>query len=82
MMNKQQIEIEEYYPPVLDQSEELEETTAIRVVNLPPGVSEEQIELFFENRKKSGGGDVDRVEYDEDTNSAVVWFIDASGKSA
>lgn len=85
LMNKQQIEIEEYHPPAenenLDISEEVEEPTAVKVMNLPLKISEEQLELFFENRKKSGGGEVERVEYDVDTNSAVVWFKDTNGKS-
>ncbi|XP_062615772.1 N-myc-interactor-like [Saccostrea cucullata] len=53
-----------------------QEGRAIKVTKLPPGTSEEQISLFFENRKKSGGGEVEKVEYDEVTNSAVVWFKD------
>ncbi|XP_062609393.1 uncharacterized protein LOC134271160, partial [Saccostrea cucullata] len=72
-MNKQEIEVEEYHPSADRESEE-QEVTAVKVTNLPPRTSEDQIELFFENRKKSGGGEVEKVEIDEATNSAIVWF--------
>ncbi|XP_061194345.1 protein mono-ADP-ribosyltransferase PARP14-like [Saccostrea echinata] len=80
MMNKQQIEVEEYHPPQEDSdgiSEGLNEKRTIKVTKLPTGISEEQIALFFENYKKSGGGEVEKVEYDENTNTAIVWFEDA-----
>ncbi|XP_062619962.1 uncharacterized protein LOC134281522 [Saccostrea cucullata] len=54
-----------------------QEGGAIKVTRLPPGTSEEQIILFFENRRKIGGGEVEKVEYDEDSNCAVVWFKDS-----
>ena len=83
MINRQKVHIEEYRPPQ-DESgesseEEHEEAGAIKVTKLPPGTSEEAITLFFENRKKSGGGDVEKVEYDEANHSAVVWFTEAEG---
>ncbi|XP_062593153.1 protein mono-ADP-ribosyltransferase PARP14-like, partial [Saccostrea cucullata] len=81
LINKQEIEVEEYHPPADSESEaesdlEEEEVTAVKVMNLPPKATEEQIELFFENPRKSGGGEVEKVEFDKDSNSAVVWFKD------
>ncbi|XP_061194415.1 protein mono-ADP-ribosyltransferase PARP14-like isoform X2 [Saccostrea echinata] len=79
VMNKQQIEIEEYNPAVdsevKGESDDLE-VTAVKVTNLPPKATDEQIELFFENPRKSGGGEVEKVEFDEATKSAIVWFKD------
>jgi hypothetical protein len=82
MISKQKVEVEEYHPcqgETVNSSEEEEVGGALRVTKLPPGTSEEQITLFFENRKKSGGGEVEKVEYDEAAGSAVVWFKDADG---
>uniref|UniRef100_A0A8B8E892 Poly [ADP-ribose] polymerase n=1 Tax=Crassostrea virginica TaxID=6565 RepID=A0A8B8E892_CRAVI len=85
MINKQKVDIEEYHPPQ-DESgesseEEHEEAGAIKVTKLPPGTTEEAITLFFETRKRSGGGEVEKVEYDEANHSAVVWFTEAEAVS-
>lgn len=77
-MNKVEIQIEEFYPQS-DESEGEIEVSAILVTNLPPNVTDQQIELFFENSKKSGGGEVQRVEYDKEARSAIVTFKDAEG---
>ena len=77
-MNRMEIHIEEYYPQS-DESEAGIEVSAILVTNLPQNVTDQQIELFFENSKKSGGGEVLRVEYDQEARSAKVTFKDAEG---
>ncbi|XP_062600984.1 protein mono-ADP-ribosyltransferase PARP14-like [Saccostrea cucullata] len=81
MINKQRIEVEEYHPFLKDEGStsevEQDQRGAIKVTKLPSGTSEEELTLFFESRKKSGGGEVDKVKYDEDTNSAIIWFEDA-----
>lgn len=53
---------------------------SIRVSCLPRGVSEEFITDFFENEKRSGGGDVSDVKYDEQNSTAIVTFEDSDGK--
>ena len=83
-INKQKVDIKEYCPPQ-DESgesseEEHEEAGAIKVTKLPPGTTEEAITLFFENHKKSGGGEVEKVEFDEIDQSAVIWFKEAESK--
>ena len=52
----------------------------IRVTNLKAGTSEDMVELYFENTKRSGGGEVREVELDEDRNQAIVFFEDWKGK--
>ena len=83
MINKQKVEIEEYRPPQDESNEcadeEYEEAGVIKVTKLPPDTTEEAITLFFENRKRNGGGEVAKVEYDEANHSAVVWFKEARG---
>ncbi|XP_078312815.1 protein mono-ADP-ribosyltransferase PARP14-like [Crassostrea virginica] len=85
MINKQKVDVQEYCPPENESGEsseeEHEEAGAIKVTKLPPGTTEEAITSFFENRKKSGGGEVEKVEYDEANHSAVVWFTEAEAVS-
>lgn len=80
-MNDVRLQIEEYHPKA-DESEDEVEVRAVKVTNLPPKISKEQIELFFESRKKSGSGsdDLDTVDYDEAAHCAIVWFTDSEGK--
>ena len=77
-MNNVKIHIEEYYPQS-DESEGEIEVSAILVTHLPPNVTDQQIELFFENSKKSGGGEVNQVKFNQSANSAIVWFKNAEG---
>ncbi|KAM9224811.1 protein mono-ADP-ribosyltransferase PARP14 [Dugong dugon] len=53
----------------------LEVTKTIRIENLPPGVEEYYLKLFFEN-PHNGGGTVDRVEYFPKESSALIEFSD------
>ncbi|XP_076105627.1 uncharacterized protein LOC143073756 [Mytilus galloprovincialis] len=46
----------------------------IKVSNIPPGSSENAIRFFFENKRKSGGGDIEDLDYDEDSHSAIITF--------
>lgn len=78
-MNKMQLRIKEYYPET-DESEDEMEVTAVKVTNLPPKISKEQIELFFENIKRSGSEEFKKVDYDEAANCAIVWFNDSKGQ--
>ncbi|CAC5399477.1 unnamed protein product [Mytilus coruscus] len=49
---------------------------AIKVTNLPVETTEENLRLFFENKRRSGGGDVDDVTYDSHNASAIVTFVE------
>ncbi|XP_076078270.1 protein mono-ADP-ribosyltransferase PARP14-like isoform X1 [Mytilus galloprovincialis] len=51
-------------------------TNMLKVTKLPSKTTEDGLRFFFENTRKSGGGDVDDVEYDEDTASAIITFIE------
>lgn len=83
MMNKQRVEVEEYCPAAYEvesSSEEKEEGGgAIKVTEIPQETTKEELFLFFENAKKSGGGDVEKVEYDTFVQTAVIWFKEDDG---
>ncbi|XP_013370583.1 PREDICTED: poly [ADP-ribose] polymerase 14 isoform X2 [Chinchilla lanigera] len=53
----------------------LEETKTIRVENLPPGVDDYQLQLFFEN-PFHGGGRVAHVQCFPEESSALIEFCD------
>lgn len=55
------------------------EAAMIKVTNIPDGTSKDALLFFFENRRKSGGGSVEDLEYDPDTKSAVITFEEPEG---
>jgi len=54
------------------------EPCAVLVSGLPPNVSNEILSVFFENEKRSGGGDCD-IYMNESDRTAVVTFHDPQG---
>ncbi|XP_052088524.1 protein mono-ADP-ribosyltransferase PARP14-like isoform X2 [Mytilus californianus] len=52
-------------------------TNMLKVTKLPPTTTQDSLTYFFENTRKFGGGDVEDVEYDEDTASAIITFEEA-----
>ncbi|XP_002942644.2 protein mono-ADP-ribosyltransferase PARP14 [Xenopus tropicalis] len=51
----------------------LEETKSIRVENLPPDMSDDLLEIYFEN-PRYGGGEVQEVELIPEENTAIITF--------
>lgn len=78
-INKAHLQIGEHHPEI-DESKDEEMDTAVKVTNLPPKISKEEIELAFESHIKSGGSEeVKKVKYDEAARYAIVWFKDPEG---
>lgn len=55
------------------------EERSVEVLDLPDGVDEELLYLYFENKRRSGGGLLESVEKKE--NRALLVFEEAEGKS-
>ena len=53
---------------------------AIKVEGIPKDASEELLHLLFENRRKSGGGAIEQLDYDTDEDVAVIVFKDADSE--
>ncbi|XP_077861950.1 protein mono-ADP-ribosyltransferase PARP10-like, partial [Saccoglossus kowalevskii] len=51
-------------------------TNSILVAGISQSTSTDTLELYFENKRRSGGGDIQDTSYDSDTNTAVVQFED------
>lgn len=83
MLNKQKIEIKEYFlvedwdESIIEKEEE--EGGIIKVIKIFFEIIKEEIIFFFENYKKSGGGDVEKLEYDKFIYIVVIWFIEDNG---
>lgn len=82
-LNKQKVEVEEYRPGLDEDKSSFEkgenEVGAIKISNIPPETTETELVLFFENRKRSGGDDVENVNYDRSTHTAIIWFKEEDG---
>ena len=64
------------------QEEEQKASNDVIVIGIPPTVTDEEIEMLFENKGKTGGGDVSSVKLDRTSGIAVVTFEDTAGKNA
>ena len=51
--------------------EEDEEELVVEVTDFKPSTSEEMLRMYFENRRKSGGGDIKTWERDAKTGAFI-----------
>jgi len=65
--------------PEVTQEYEVLEGTTIEVRGLHPSTTANVIEMFFDNERRSGGGNVDNVQLDPDTHVAYVTFHSRDG---
>lgn len=70
---------------ILPVAEEKAESTdaasaAVEIRNIPKSMDKNKLYLFFENKKRSGGGDIADLNFDEARCTAVVTFTDPDGK--
>ena len=65
--------------PEVTQEHDVREGTTIEVHGLDPSTTAEAIQMFFENERRSGGGDVDNVQLDPDTHVAYITFHSRDG---
>jgi hypothetical protein len=47
--------------------------------NIPPVATSDSITYFFENKGKSGGGDIDVMDYDKESQAAIITFKEEEG---
>ncbi len=52
----------------------------VLVTNLKPDTSQDNIDLYFESQRRSGGGTVRDVQLNSEDNQAIVFFEDYRGK--
>ena len=54
--------------------EDMEESRTIELNGLAPTTAKDSIRNFFENTRRSGGGDIDSVEFNPEEGFAVITF--------
>ena len=69
-------------PDNLQDREEEQESRTIEVTGLSATTTKDSIEMFFENKRRSGGGEVEHVDYAPDQGKAIVTFANAESKLA
>lgn len=52
----------------------------LEVIGISAGTTRRVVELFFENAKKSGGGDIKQLDYREGNDRAVIMFQKKEGE--
>jgi len=63
-----------------ENEEELEEGITIIVSGISPSTTEDAVSNYFENARRSGGGEVYNIEYN-DHGDAVIKFLEVKGTS-
>jgi len=64
----------------LSDKEEAQESRVIEVQGLAATTTKDSISMFFENTRRSGGGEVEYVDYTPKQGIAVVTFVKAESK--
>ncbi|CAL1527167.1 unnamed protein product [Lymnaea stagnalis] len=54
-----------------------EEVKQLQIKDLPPDITEDQLRTILSNKKRRGGGPVERINLDREERSAVVTFCDS-----
>lgn len=52
----------------------------LEILGIPSGTKRQMVELFFENAKQSGGGDIKQLDYREGDDRALILFEKKEGK--
>ena len=53
---------------------------AILVGGLHPSTDKEVLGLFFENTKRSGGGEIKDIQMHQESGRAIIWFAETTSK--
>ena len=61
-----------------DQDLDEEDSITIIVSDIPSSTSEDAVTFYFENSRRSGGGDVSEIHY-KDSGEAVITFSEVKG---
>lgn len=60
---------------------EAQESRTIEVTGLSATTTKDAISNFFENKRRSGGGEIESVDFNSDQATAVITFTKAESKS-
>lgn len=57
------------------------DSRTVRVEGIRADTTNDTLEIFFENKKKSGGGDICETTRSKGSSTALIEFLDVTGKS-
>ena len=61
-------------------SEDYNPKYTVVVQNIPPGLDEEDLELYFQSNKYSGGGEMAKFTFNTGSTEAIMVYKDHAGK--
>ena len=64
----------------LTEEEQIQESRTIEVTGLASTTTKDSIKNYFENTRRSGGGDIEDVEFMPEKGYAVVTFLSTESK--
>ena len=62
-----------------DEHSSAHDPVLVHLAGIPPGTTEDTLSMYLENKRKSGGGPIRKLEYDDVSGTAVVCFEDDTG---
>ena len=62
------------------EEEEEQETRTIEVTGFSATTTKDSITMFFENTRRTGGGEVEHIDFAPDQGKAIVTFTNAESK--
>lgn len=72
----------EIVPVPEDNLQVAEAEDTIEIQKIPKGMDKDKLQLFLENKKRSGGGEIVELNLDEAKGRAIVKFVDVAGESS
>jgi len=54
--------------------------TTVEVSGIPESTSEDYLKMYFESERRSGGGEVVHLQYNQTQRTAVVTFLNQTGR--
>ena len=63
-----------------DFTDEEPEVRTVHVQGITPEIKDDILKLYFENTKRSGGGDIESINVDRANGSATIIYRESSGK--
>lgn len=64
---------------ISDDDSIIETSSVILVRRIPEKMSEDTVKYFFENTRRSGGGNIAEIDFDETLRTALITFEDSQG---
>jgi len=56
--------------------------TTVEVSGIPASMSEDYVRMYFESQKRSGGGELACLQYNQNDGTATVTFLDHRGTAS